>query len=203
MSIRTFWSALLFLLLVTPPAVAQGGPGQGPPRIWLSGMAGLFTNMGGFSDGPNDFYQFDERELAYGGALHVDTRFGFMVGIEGLYARPGYVRYDRAQVAPINEDDAGVLAGMLSVRLSGGGGGSLGIYFAGGIGVFQWDVPDLGEKNTDFALNGLVGVEYTRFRRTPLFLEYGQWWVYHEKEDVQTNTAKHTLLRAGIRLGLL
>ena len=113
------------------------------------------------------------------------------------------MRFDREQVAVVNEDDASVLSALLSARLAAGGGGRVGIFFGGGIGVFQWDVPDLPEKNRDFALNGLVGVEYTLLRRAPFFLEYGQWWVYHEKEEVQTNTAKHTLLRVGIRTGLL
>jgi len=201
MSSRTYCSALLLLLLGASGAFAQRGPVQ-PPRIWLGGSAGLFTSMGGFSDGPNDFYQFDDDVFSFGGSLHVDTRIGLIVGVEAMYTKPGYIRYDRAQVAPINEDEATVLGGLVSLRLAAGGGGGLGLYLGGGLGVFQWDVPDLGAQNRDLALNGLVGIEYSRFPRTPLFLEYGRWWVYHEKEDVQTNTAKHSLLRAGVRLGL-
>ena len=35
-----------------------------------------------------------------------------------------------------------------------------------------------------------------------LFGEYGQWWVYHQKDDtVKKNTANHTLLRLGLRYG--
>jgi hypothetical protein len=202
MSIRAcLFSLLLFLAAVTAVS-GQEEARPMPPRLWLNGWTGLFTNMGGFSDGQNEFYQFDDDEVAFGGGIHFDTRAGIVIGVEGLYTKPGYVLFDRQQVEPISEDDATVLSGLLSARFSAGGG-PLGIYFGGGVGVFQWDVPDLGEKNRDLALNANVGVEYALFRRAPFFAEYGQWWVYHEKEEVQTNTARHNLLRVGIRAGLL
>lgn len=188
--------ATLLLAVLVESAVGQARS----PRFWFTGWGGGYTDVGGFSDGPTDFYQFDG-SLGFGGAIHWDTHAGIMLGVEGLWAQPSYTRYDRTTNTAIANGDATVWSALASVRLAGGGG-PLGITLNGSGGIFAWDVPDLGEINYDPALAVGIGIDLALRRNLMIFGQYDQWWVYHEKEDVQTNTAHHNAVRIGARFGI-
>jgi predicted porin len=82
-----------------------------------------------------------------------------------------------------------------------GAPGRVSFMLSGGVGFFSWDVEELGERNSDIALDFGVGLDYRLNRRLILFGDYTWWWVYHEKDDnIVTNTARMNILRAGLRL---
>jgi hypothetical protein len=197
MSPRARWT-LPLLLLVSAHTLAAQSPRR-MPALWLSGWAGGFTRMGGFSDG-DEFFQFDGT-LAFGGSVHLAMRSGIMFGIDAVYAKPDYRRFNRDDATLLGSGSASTWGALGSVRLASGGG-AIGLVLGGGAGLFVWDVPDLGEKQLDPALALNVGVDFALRPNLLIFAQYDQWWVYHEKEDVQTNTANHQLLRGGVRFGL-
>jgi hypothetical protein len=101
----------------------------------------------------------------------------------------------------VGEGQATLTSAIASVRLQGSPG-LLGLYLTGGLGMFRWDVPEL-EPNTDFALDAGIGIDYTLRSRFWLFLQYDQWWIYHEKVgEVVKNTVNRNTIRFGTRLGL-
>lgn len=193
--------AIAVLLLAPRPATAQ----PGAPRVWITGWAGRFTALGGFSDGELDsFFRFNDA-TAFGGGLHVAANPGLVLGVDVLYARPSYERFNRDDASSQGVGDAKAGSALASLRLAAGGG-LLGLYLSAGAGVFAWDLedPELDEGwDLDLALQIAAGLEYAFHRRARLFAEYGQWWVYHQKDDeIQSNTANHNLIRLGARLGV-
>lgn len=196
-------TALLFVMLVAfdvLPAAAQRRAGFGPPRVYVTAAAGRFVDMGGFSDDQDTFFAYEDAN-AFGGGLHVRSGTA-LLGVDVLYARPAYRRFDRSSLDVLSTGKANVIATMASARLTGGAGGA-GIFLTGGAGAFFWDVKELGGRDADLALTIGVGLDYTLRGGIILFGEYGQWWVYHQKDDtVRKNTASHTLIRAGLRFGL-
>ena len=200
MSPRAHWTLPLLLLVFAHTAHAQA-PRRSQPRVWIAAWGATFTNMGGFSDGTT-FNSFDGT-YALGASLHVSTGAGILLGIDALYTQPDYTQFDRETRDELARDQATVMGAVVSARLASGGG-PLGIYLGGGAGIFSWDLPDLEEKKVDPALTVGIGAEYALRARLGLFAQYDQWWVYHEKDEmVQSNTANHSLLRVGARLGLL
>lgn len=192
----------LAALALDPTAVQAQRDG---PRIWFSAWAGRFTQVGGFSEGDLDaFYRFEDA-TAFGGGVHVPVNPGLVLGVDVLYARPEYDRVVRADATLEGSGDAKIGAAMASFRLAGGGG-IVGLYLTGGAGVFAWDLddPELDEGwDLDPALQIAAGLEYSVRPRTRLFGEYGQWWVYHQKDAaVTSNRPVHNLLRFGLRQGL-
>lgn len=174
------------------------------PRVYLSAWGGGFTDIGGFTETDVDAYFAFQRTVAYGGSLHVLVGQGLVLGIDGSWARPSYERRDRLAGTLLNEGEASVASGLLSVRLTGSGGGGLSPYLTGGAGVFAYEVPepDLKEWDMDFALSGGAGIDYRFLQRLGLFLEYGRVWAYHQKGDAERNTANHDLVRLGTRIGI-
>jgi hypothetical protein len=162
---------------------------------------GLVNGNSGFSSDSTDFIRFD-RAPAFGGALHFNIGGGLSLGFDGLYSRPGYTRIIRASTAEPATGDARMAATMLTARLQGSPGG-LGIYFAGGAGFVFWDIAELPESYRDNALTAGIGVDFPALPALSIFVEYGQWWVYHEKVgNVVKNRVNRTLLKAGARLSL-
>lgn len=182
------------------PAAAQRRGGSGPPRTYVSMYAGRFVDIGGFSDDKDSFFSFQDA-MALGGGIHFRSGQTALLGVDLVYTRPEYTRFDRSTQDTLAVGDATVLATMASARLTGGAAG-VGIYLTGAAGAFFWDVKELGGRDTDPALTIGVGLDYALRSRVLLFVEYGQWWVYHQKDEtVERNTASHTLLRAGLRFG--
>lgn len=181
------------------PAAAQRPAGSGRAKVYVTAAAGRFVDMGGFSDDQDTYFSYDDAN-AFGGGLHLRSG-GAVLGVDVLYSRPGYTRFDRSSLETLSTGQATVIATMASARLTGGAGGA-GVFLAGGAGAFFWDVAELGGRDTDPALTIGVGLDYALRGGIILFGEYGRWWVYHQKDEtVQKNTASHTLIRAGLRFG--
>jgi hypothetical protein len=172
--------------------------------MYLSAWGGGFTDVGGFAETDLDaFFNFDNA-VAYGGGLHFRAGQGLVVGVEGTYARPNYRRFVRGATTPENEGEARVASALVSARLTSGGGGAFSVYLTGGAGVFAYNIPETGleEWDKDFALSGGAGLDYRIASRLGLFLEYGRMWAYHQKGDTERNTANHSIVRLGTRLGI-
>jgi hypothetical protein len=198
--------ALAALLFGAGDALAQRGRPQAPvqrAKLWLTGWGGDFTKFGGFSDGePAAFFHFEDA-IAYGGGLHYMISPSILIGVDGLYSKPEFVQLDLDSGDELDRGDATVASGLVSARLLAGGGGALGLYLTGGVGVFAYDVPILGERDSDFAFEAGIGLEYGRWKRFGFFGEYGQFWVYHQKTERSTsNKTNHTLFKLGLRVGI-
>jgi len=199
--LRTRTFALLAALgLAAAPATAQQRPNFMLPRIYLTGWAGRFTHLDGFSDAESTYFAFDDA-YAFGGSVHIRAGQTALLGADVVYARPAYVRYGSGNPPDmLSSGTASTLGAVISTRLSGSGGLS-GIYVTGGAGGWFWDLPELDGKQFDPVLTAGAGLDYALRPQLSLFGEYSQWWVYHEKSgDVVNNTANHTLIRAGLRL---
>lgn len=209
MQSRLFRIMIVAAFFVTAPVAleAQARGRAQTDRLRLSAWAGGVTSGGGFSQG-EDFFRFDDGESfiedhAFGAALHLAFSGGLSVGIEGLISNPDYVRYDRDEGIELGRGDASVYGLMASAALTGTPG-NISFILSGGAGFFSWDVEELDGRNSDFALDFGIGLDYRFARRLVLFGDYTWWWVYHEKDDnVVTNTARLNMLRAGLRVVLL
>jgi hypothetical protein len=209
MQSRLFRIMTVATLLVTAPvaleAQARGGPQT--DRLRLSAWAGGFTSGGGFSQG-DVFFQFDERDtfiddFAFGAALRYAFSGGLAVGIEGVLSNPDYIRFDRDEGTELGRGEASVFGLMASAALTGTPG-RVSFILSGGAGFFSWDIEELGERNSDIALDFGIGLDYRFARRLILFGDYTWWWVYHEKDEgIVTNTARMNMLRAGLRVVVL
>lgn len=198
--------ALAALLFTAGDAFAQRGRQQAPiqrAKLWLTGWGGRFTNFGGFSDGePPAFFDFEDA-TAYGGGIHYVVTPSVLIGVDGAYSKPAFVRLDLDSGDELDRGDATVASGLVSARLLAGGGGALGLYLTGGAGIFAYDVPVLGERDSDFAFEAGIGLEYGRWAHFGFFGEYGQYWVYHQKTERSTsNKTNHTLFKLGLRVGV-
>lgn len=194
--------ALAAAVLVLAPAPVEAQPGG--PRVWVSGWAGRFTSLGGFSDGDLDaFFRFEDA-TAFGGGAHFIVSPGLVLGLDVLYGTSSYERFNRDDASAQGDGDAKVGSALASLRMAGGGG-ILGLYLSAGGGVFAWDLDDAELEDgwdLDLALQIAAGLEYAFQRRARLFAEYGQWWVYHQKDDeIRSNKPTHNLIRVGARFG--
>ena len=83
-----------------------------------------------------------------------------------------------------------------------GGGGGLGLYLAGGAGVFIWGMPTPASvTDADLGFRTAAGLEYQTSARRGLFLEWGQFWAFHQHSGVKSNTAKFGQIRGGLKIG--
>lgn len=87
-------------------------------------------------------------------------------------------------------------------RIMTGGGGGLGLFLAGGAGFFFWGMPSPVDRwDPDLAFRTAAGLEYGSAARRALFLEWGQFWAYHQHSGVKSNTTKFSQIRGGLRIG--
>lgn len=198
---RACAAAVLSIPMLALPTAAQAPPRVQQPRVAASFWGGAFTSFDGFVDPALDeFFNFDA-SLAYGGGLHVRINEGVVLGVNGIYSKPDYARSERTTGEQLAGGEATVTAALASARLLTGGGGALGLYLSLGIGAFAYDVPELGGRDVDFALEAGAGLEYLFSRHFAAFLEFGQFWVWHQAAGDAQNRANHNLLRLGARAG--
>lgn len=208
MKSRPLTFLFMAVILAAAPAnlEAQVRGGQ-RDRLKVSGWAGGFTSMGGFSQ-DSSFFQFDDSsglfdDFAFGGSVRYGFAGGMSAGVEALFSKPSYIRYDRTAGTELGRGTASVYGLLASASLTGTPG-NVSFILSGGAGFFSWDVDELDGTNRDIALDFGIGVDYRLSSRLILFGDYTWWWVYHEKDDdVVTNTARLNLLRAGLRVVVL
>lgn len=191
--------SMLAILAAAAPAAAQFGTVEPPPRTWATAWVGGYLSPGTVADASGR-WNFGS-SFAGGLGLHRQVGQGLALGIEGSFAPAAYERSDAGGTL-LGEGDASLITGMLTGRLQTGGGGAFGLYLTGGVGAFIYRLPELDRWDPDFALKTGAGLEYHPASDKALFLEWGRYWTFHQKEGVSDNTAKHSELRAGVRFGM-
>lgn len=189
----------LALLLAATPASAQFRTVQTAPKTWTSVWLGGYISPGSVADPSTGQWDFGS---AVGGGLDVHRQVGnsLTLGIETSIAPADYEIRSK-EGALTNEGRARLATGMLTGRLRYGGSTNFGMYLTGGAGAFMYGLSDLDRWDTDFAFKTGTGLEYRPSRTKALFVEWGRYWTFHQKEGVRDNTVQHSELRAGLRLG--
>jgi hypothetical protein len=197
---KTWFAALVALLLAATPAAAQIRAVGGPAQHWFSGWTGRYMSMGRVADpASNSVWAFAESWLV-GAGYHRSLGPGLHAGIDVSYAAPRYERRVGNQV--VADGRATILTPVASGRLNyGGAGPGIAFYLTGAIGAVVYRMPDLDRTDTDFALYAGTGIEYQFDPRRSAYLEWGQYWAYHEGDGLESNRANHSLIRLGLRFG--
>lgn len=200
MQLRALVAAGALFAAASLPLHAQIRDVRLAPRNWVSLSAGMYTTVDNIYDPESgDNWAFDNQAIGYGAGLEREITTGLLLGLEGTYATTEWEQRGDTLVA---SGDAKLVSGFLTGRYLSGGMGSLGAYLKGGIGAFGYDVPEVDGTNFDFALTYGAGIGYRFATRYAAMLEWTQVRAYHEKEGLdQDNTARHSLLRAGLRVG--
>ncbi|HEX7119176.1 MAG TPA: outer membrane beta-barrel protein [Longimicrobiales bacterium] len=188
----------LAVLGLASPAAAQFGTVTEAPRTWATGWVGGYLSPGRVSDASGN-WDFGST-FAGGLGLHRQVGRSLVLGIEGSFAPAAYERTDK-DGALLGEGDARLVTGMVTGRLQTGGGGNFGMYLTGGAGAFVYGMSELDRWDPDLALKTGAGLEYRPSVDKALFVEWGRYWTFHQKEGVRDNTTKHSQLRAGVRIG--
>ncbi len=189
----------LAVLGLTTPAAAQFRTVQKPPQTWATAWVGGYLSPGRVADAESGNWDFGST-FAGGLGLHRQVGRGLVLGLETSYAPASYERSD-AEGTLLGEGDARLVTGMLTGRLQTGGGGNFGMYVTGGAGAFVYGMPELDRWDPDLGLSTGAGLEYRPSVNRALFVEWGRYWTFHQKEGVRDNTTKHSQLRAGARFG--
>jgi hypothetical protein len=201
--------ALLATVALTTPAVAQQqtpkGP-TGPVKNWGSIFAIVYPDAGtirdpGTGSAPGQVWNFGS---GFGLGASVQRLVGqsLQLGIEGSIAPSVGVEITDSASAATTSDHAKLGELMATGRIMTGGGGGLGLYLSGGIGTFIWGMPAPAPgTDADFAVRTAAGLEYQTSARRGLFLEWGQFWDFHQHAGVKSNTAKFGQIRGGLRIG--
>lgn len=188
------------LLLAAAPASAQFRSVQPEPKTWTSVWLGGYLGPGTVADPQTGYWDFGS---AIGGGIDLHRRVGssLSIGIETSFAPSSYeIRQPNAGV--VGKGKARLVTSMLTGRLRYGGSQNFGMYLTGGAGAFIYGMPELDRWDPDFAFKTGAGLEYRPARNRALFVEWGRYWTFHQKEGVRDNTVQHSDLRAGFRLGL-
>lgn len=174
-------------------------------NTWISGWGGILMDPGTVRDTESGT-DWDFGTSAIFGAT-AQRLFGSTL-IAGLEVGYSPVRHEvRALEAPeadppLAEGRAHLLTTMAVGRLGGGGGGGFGTYLTGGIGAITYGIPSLDRWDSDLALRGGGGLEYRHSQSVALFVEWNRWWAFHQSDDVDDNTVKHSHLEIGARYGM-
>lgn len=193
-------AALLLGALLTPyEAEAQRPP---PPNPWAS------VWLGGFID-PDRVVDFQSGTIwrfgsafAAGAGAHWRIDPTLTIGTDISYARLPVEFVDTAGQQVIGDGDASVVALLLSGRFRYRGGGAVSFYLSGGAGTLIYGMPEPVDRwDPDLALFTGAGLEYSGWTRRALFVEWGRYWTFHQREGIEDNTAHHSLIRIGARHG--
>jgi hypothetical protein len=198
MTIRSFL-ALLLLAATAVPAAAQFREVQPPPNRWASVWLGGYIDPGRVVD-ESGTWTFGSG-FAAGLAAHHRVGQGLMLGVDLSLAQVPYERLGPANLV-VGSGDARFATALASGRLRYGGGGDLGVYLTGAGGAFIYHIPDLDRWDPDLALLTGAGLEYAVSRTGSIFLEWGRFFVFHQRQGgVAGNTARHSHLKVGGRVG--
>lgn len=197
--------ALTFALLAgaATPAAAQFETVEAPPKMWASGWLGGLINPGVVSDGGSNLDWAFGSSFAGGLGLHRHVGQSLALGIDASYAPARYELRPQGDGSETDVTDgrASVYTGMLSGRMRYGGGGSFFMYLTGGAGAMLYDLPDIERRDPDLALLTGAGMEYRPTSDKSLFVEWGRYWTFHQRDGVDDNMTKHGQLRLGVRTG--
>lgn len=192
--------AAFAVLGAATPAAAQFRQVTKAPNTWATAWVGGYLSPGRVHDASGN-WDFGSA-FAGGVGLHRQVGPGLALGVETSFAPAAYERTDAATGELIEDGDARLVTGMLTGRLRTSGGGNFGMYLTGGAGAFLYGLSGLDGWDPDLALSTGAGLEYRPSINRSLFIEWGRYWTFHQKEGVRDNTTKHSQIRAGMRFGL-
>lgn len=193
------------------PAAAQSKPAPGPATNWGSAFVIGYTGIGKFSSPAGSTNQIWDVGSGVGLGLSASHVIGqaLQVGAEATFAPSIGTEITDSIAAPvgggfvprITPGHAKVGTAMATGRLMTGGGGGLGLYITGGLGVVYWGMPSPASSETDFAYRYGGGLEYQTSQRRALFLQWGGLAAFHKHQGVSSNTVKFSQIQGGIRIG--
>jgi hypothetical protein len=219
---RSFFLCLLIGLMYTTSVSAQFTTGRLPSKNWVTFWGGAYLEPGPIVD-PTTGTTWEMGSTFGGGiGLHRQVAQGLVLGVDGSYAPSVPFKYRRTSTGagPFRDGNGQLASAVASGRLQYGGGSALGLYLTGGAGGLFWGVPELsqtvicpivapceepagGNFDGDLALLTGAGLEYRMGPRSALFLEWGRWWIFHQRGDeVDDNTNKFTGIKFGGRVGV-
>jgi|SRR5690606_6179888 len=184
----------------TTPAAAQFRTIKPAPKTWVTGWVGGYMDPGRVTDAASGNWHFGSA-FAGGLGIHRQVGSGLALGIDASFAPASYERRG-ADNTLLAEGNARLVTAMISGRLRTGGHDSFGMYLTGGAGAFVYGIPELDRWDPDLALHTGAGLEYRPARDKALFVEWGRYWTFHQKEGIRDNTTKHSQIRIGGRVGL-
>jgi hypothetical protein len=207
-------------------AQMRGGPGRTDTRtterettraVVLSAYPLLYTGFGTVYDpGTESRWLFADAALGGGGAVHVEVSNGLLVGIDAAVARTNYERRPRTAQTALDAGTASISSLQAGLRMSGGGLGRMGGmgamralmglgnlgYVSAGAGAIRYGLENVAGTNTDLAFHLGGGLELLDAGGRGGFLEFKQFWAFHEREGVDDSTVRHSRLELGARLAL-
>lgn len=187
-------------------AVAVGGttlPAAAAAQdTWISGWGGFFMDPGTVRDTESGTKWDFGTSPVFG--VTAQRVFGstLVAGVEVGYSPIRHEVRDLTTDVLLADGRAQLITTMAVGRLGGGGGGGFFTYLSGGAGAMTYGIPSLDRWDSDLALRGGGGLEYGHSQTLSLFVEWNRWWVFHQAEGVDDNTAKHAHLELGVRLGM-
>lgn len=195
----TLLTALAFVL-VAEPAAAQFSAARPAPKTWITGWVGGHISPGRvFDPGSNSVWDFGS-SFAGGVGVHWQVGSALSIGVDASFAPSPYHRLG-GENDLIEKGTARVVTAMATGRLRYGGADAFGMYLTGGVGTMVFGMPSLDRWDPDLALLTGAGLEYRPSRRNTLFVEWGRYWTFHQREGVEDNSSKFSQIRAGMRIG--
>jgi hypothetical protein len=194
-------AALAVSFVAIQPAAAQQP--LTAPKAWVAASAVMYTTIAPLLDpGTSSRWQFDDTAFGAGLGAQYEISQGLLLGAEGTWATTSYERRALESQAVLAEGSATIATAMATGRFAYGGGGAVGIYLTGGAGAIAYNLEDVGEWNSDFALRAGTGIEFLLRRNVGAALEWNRLWAYHEKEELGGGRQNHSMLRLSLRYGL-
>jgi hypothetical protein len=188
--------------MVAALALGAAPAGLAAQETWVSAWAGMLMSPGSVVDHESQTRWDFGSSFKAGAGVHRSLGHGFVAGIDLGYSPVRHQVIDRGTGVVLDDGRAHILTAMLTGRLGAGRASGFGTYLAGGIGTMVYGIPHLDRWDPDLALRGGGGLEYAASRDLALVLEWTRWWVFHQTEGVQDNTAHHGTLEVGARMRL-
>ena len=171
-------------------------------NTWISGWGGVFMDPGTVRDTESGTKWDFGTSAVFG--VTAQRVFGstLVAGVEVGYSPIRHEVRNLATDLLLADGRAHLLTTMAVGRLGAGGGGGFFTYLTGGVGAMTYGIPSLDRWDPDLALRGGGGLEYGHSQSLALFVEWNRWWVFHQSDGVDDNTAKHAHLELGARIGM-
>lgn len=196
-----FLSVVASLAAATPLS-AQFGQVDDAPRQWVTGWVGGYLDPGTVRDFRSRSEWAFGSTLAAGAGIHRRVGSNLMLGLEAGYSPAKFERRDLESNDVVDSGSAKLLTTMATARLRYGGADAFSMYLTGGVGAFTYAMPDPVDRwDPDLALMTGAGLEYRPSGKRALFVEWGRYWTFHDREGVEDNTVKHSQFRIGVRTG--
>lgn len=185
--------AAALLLMGSAHAAAQD--------TWATGWVGGMLDPGRVVDDESDATWAFGTGFGLGLGLHRELGRSFLVGVDGNLFRLPYEVRPHTATADTLSGDGSIVSLLASARLRTGGAAVFGTYLTGGVGTLMYNLPGLDRWDSDLALLAGAGIQYQPQAQLGLFIEWGRFWTFHQREGVDSGMTRHSNLRVGARYG--